>query len=131
MTQMKEKAVEMIEQISDENMIESKLQTIIEDIVIGLQKIVKSDLEAVILYGSYARGDYDLESDIDIAVLLSCDRFEMKKYTDTLADLMVDLNLEHDILVNFCCIPYTDFAEKKNILPYYMNIEREGINLIA
>lgn len=112
-------------------MIESKLQTIIEDIIIGLQKIVKSDLEAVILYGSYARGDYDLESDIDIAVLLSCDRLEMKKYTDTLADLMVDLNLEHDILVNFCCIPYTDFAKKKNILPYYMNIEREGVNLIA
>lgn len=56
---------------------------------------------------------------------------EMKKYNDLMAELMVDLNLEYDIVVSFCCIPYIEFNEKKNFLPYYMNINREGIELIA
>lgn len=112
-------------------MSENQKQIIMKDIVSGLQRIAKKDLKAIFLYGSYARGDYSQESDIDIAVLLNCDRIEMKKYTDALADLMVDLNLKHDILISFCCIPHAEFTEKKGILPFYKNIEREGVNLIA
>jgi len=110
---------------------ENKFNAIIGEIILGLRDIAKAELEEVVLYGSYARGDYDQESDIDIAVLLNNDRIGMKKYTDALADLMVDLNLKYDILVSFCCIPYKEYIEKKNILPYYRNIEQEGVNLIA
>lgn len=110
---------------------ENKMQMIIRDVIYGLQNIVRDDLKSVILYGSYARGDYDKESDIDIAVLVDGTRLGMKKYTDDIAELMVDLNLEYDILVSFCCIPYNEFIEKKGVLPYYKNIEREGVNLIA
>lgn len=112
-------------------MSEEKLKMITKDILLGLQSIAKGDLESIILYGSYARGDYDQESDLDIAVLLKCNRMEMKKYNDLMAELMVDLNLEYDIMVSFCCIPYIEFNEKKNFLPYYMNINREGVELIA
>lgn len=110
---------------------EEKLKMITKDILLGLQNIAEGDLESIILYGSYARGDYDQESDLDIAVLLKCNRMEMKKYNDLMAELMVDLNLDYDIVVSFCCIPYSEFNEKKNLLPYYMNIDREGVELIA
>jgi len=112
-------------------MSKDKLQMIIKDVILGIQKIVKNDLGSVILYGSYARGDYDQESDIDIALLLKCTRMEMKVYTEALAELMVDLNLEYDVLVSFCSIPYKEFIEKRNVLPYYRNIEQEGVKLIA
>ena len=112
-------------------MSEDKMKMIVKDIISGLQTITKNDLESVILYGSYARGDYDYQSDIDIAVLLKCNRMEMKAYTDALADFMVDLNLAYDVLVSFCCIPYNEFVEKKNVLPYYKNIEQEGVKLSA
>lgn len=33
--------------------------------------ILGGDLDRVILYGSYARGDYDPESDVDVIILLT------------------------------------------------------------
>lgn len=104
---------------------------ILNEIKEGLNKVMASDLDSAILYGSYARGDYDEESDIDIAVLVKCSRIEMKKYTDALADLMVDLNLSHDMLVSFCCIPIEEFVNKKEVLPFYRNIAAEGVAIGA
>lgn len=39
-----------------------------------------SKLDAVILYGSYARGDFDAESDIDIMVRVKLSQQDLKKY---------------------------------------------------
>ena len=46
---------------------------VVHDIIIsfanGVKKILGDDLKKIILYGSYARGDYSENSDIDIMVL--------------------------------------------------------------
>ena len=44
-----------------------------------LSKIYGEYLKTVILYGSYARGDYTENSDIDIMVLLDLSDMEIKK----------------------------------------------------
>lgn len=112
-------------------MSEDRLQNIMRDVMKELKKILENDFVSAILYGSYARGDYDHESDIDFAVLVSCDRMRVKKYTEALAELMVDINLEYDVLVSFCCIPIDEFNSKKDVLPYYRNIDTEGVKVIA
>ena len=38
------------------------------------KSIYSDSLESVILYGSYARGDYDDESDIDVVALVDMNR---------------------------------------------------------
>lgn len=110
---------------------DAKWKLILNEIREGLDKVIAHDLASAVLYGSYARGDYDAESDIDIAVLVKCSRMEMKKYTDALADLMIDLNLNYDILVSFCCIPIDEFMSKKGVLPFYRNIATEGVAISA
>lgn len=42
-------------------------------------KLFGEKIECIILYGSYARGDFDLESDVDIMVLLNCNQEEIKE----------------------------------------------------
>lgn len=46
------------------------IQTLLTDYLAEIQKIYGLHLKSVILYGSYARGDYTPESDVDIMILL-------------------------------------------------------------
>ena len=91
-----------------------------------VQKAMGNDLKEMILYGSCSRGDYSEDSDIDIALLTTCDRMDAKKYTDTLAEVATELALKYVVVVNFVCLPQKEYEEKKNWYPYFRNIEKEG-----
>ena len=45
-------------------------QNLLEQYVEEIKKIYGTHLQKIILYGSYARGDYTQESDIDIMILV-------------------------------------------------------------
>ena len=91
-----------------------------------IPELIPNDLRRIILFGSCARGDYTEESDIDIAVLLACKRKEAAKYKKELVNLSAELDLKNMVVVNFTCIPFSEFIEKKGYYPFYANIEREG-----
>lgn len=90
------------------------------------KKIMGKDLIKVILYGSCARGDYSQDSDIDIALITSCDRMEVKKYSDDLAAISAKLAMKYFSVVNFVCLPYDEFTKKKSWYLYFRNIDAEG-----
>ena len=46
-----------------------QLNEILERVVGGSKTLFGDNLDSVILFGSYARGDYDDESDIDIMIM--------------------------------------------------------------
>lgn len=89
-------------------------------------RLMGSDLKAVILYGSCARGDYTNDSDIDIVLLTGCDRMEVKQYDDGLDSIATQLAMKYFAVVNFVCLPQDEFLEKKEWYGYFQNIEREG-----
>lgn len=84
------------------------------------------DLSEVILYGSCARGDYTDDSDIDIALLVKCNRMEVKKYGDALAGISAKLAMKYFVVVNFVSLPYEEFLEKRTWYGYFRNIDIEG-----
>lgn len=110
---------------------QEKLNAILMQISAEAHALFDKKLASVILFGSYARGDYDAESDVDIALLLHCDREEIRNYMDKLASIATDISLESSLVVSFVCIPYQDYIKWLPTLPFYQNIEREGVRISA
>ena len=94
-----------------------------------IPKVMADDCQKIILYGSCARGDFTENSDVDIAILTACDRIESQKYNKQLDNIATDLGIKTTALVNFVCLPYAEFEEKKSWYPYFKNIDREGVLL--
>ncbi len=90
------------------------------------KQLMGKDLIKVILYGSCVRGDYTQDSDIDIALITSCDRMEAKLYSERIADISMQLAMKYFAVVNFVCLPYAEFMKKKSWYLYFQNIETEG-----
>lgn len=88
--------------------------------------IYGTNVVTIVLYGSYARGDFDEESDIDIVAIVKGKRAELQQKLKQIWDLSADLGLENDVVVSPMVIPYDEFMKYKESLPYYRNIEKEG-----
>jgi len=95
----------------------------------SVKKLLGGKLKSVILYGSYARGDYDEESDIDFAAIADVSLEEISKYDVALGDESFTLSLKYDVLVSIILISEENFNGYKEILPFYSNIVKEGIPL--
>ncbi len=91
-----------------------------------LHKIYGQQLEQVILYGSVARGMDVAESDIDVAVIV--DGYTKEQH-DEMIEVLVDLELEYDKVISVVLIDYTDYNKWKNVLPFYKNVQKDGITL--
>lgn len=92
-------------------------------------KALSNKCRKIILYGSYARGDYSEDSDVDIAILTDSDRTENQKYNATLDDIAAQIGYKTTAVVNYVCLPLNEFEEKKSWYPYFANIERDGVLL--
>ena len=84
-------------------------------------------LKDAYLYGSYARGDFHAESDIDIFLTVDLEQPELSKYRNALAEITSDLSLKHDVTVSVTVKSFKQFQRYANVLPFYKNVIKEGI----
>ena len=96
-----------------------------------LQKIYGKHLKKVILYGSYARGDYHTDSDVDVVAIVHGDRKTLQQQLKKVWDSSCELELEYDTVLSPTVIPYEEFKQYQTILPYYRNISQEGVVISA
>ena len=109
----------------------SVLNTIMQEMAKEYKRLFKAQLKKVYLYGSYARGDFDDESDIDIVGIVDRNftEREISEFRDSLVKCASELGLEYDVLISPSVIQYERFREYNQVLPYYMNILKEGVEL--
>jgi predicted nucleotidyltransferase len=94
-----------------------------------IQKIYGAHLRKIILYGSYARGDYREDSDIDIMILLDISDLEIKEYFEQLVSVTFDFNMEYDTDIKPIAKSEAHFQKWIINYPFYANINKEGVVL--
>lgn len=109
--------------------IKNTIEYVKSETVKSITKILKEDCRQIILYGSCARGDFTADSDIDIAILTDSDRNQVKMYGPQIDEISTKIGVDTTAIVNFVCLPYLEFVEKKSWYPYFKNIEKDGIIL--
>lgn len=108
-------------------MMPNNINNILKLFVKQLSDLLGNRLKKVILYGSYARGDYDKNSDIDIMILTDFNDNELAKYRGKIRDLACDLELENDIIISPIVRNIEKYNNRINIVPFYMNVQKEGV----
>lgn len=88
----------------------------------NLRKKFGNKIKKVILFGSYARGDYNEESDIDILVI-----GDIK--LDDIMDLVVDIMVKYGILINVIIKSENEF-NKLRYSSFYSTILNEGVEIL-
>ncbi|MCD7765180.1 MAG: nucleotidyltransferase domain-containing protein [Lachnospiraceae bacterium] len=105
----------------------SELSKILNELAKSYRNTYGNNLQKIILYGSYARGDYREDSDIDVAAIVKGSRRELQEELKKVWDISHDLGLEYGTIVSPTVIPYDEYEGLKEDLPYYRNIELEGV----
>lgn len=103
------------------------LDKIMSQITDYSKNVFSDKLKDVILYGSYARGDYDEESDIDVMIMVDMPPEELGKYRWDFSCFCADLNVENNILVSSKLQSAPIFEQWKDTLPFYQNVLKDGV----
>ncbi len=103
------------------------IQNAINEFVNGLNKIFGNKINKIILYGSYARGDYRENSDLDIMILTDMSEEDIVNIRTEVWDFAYDVGLSNDIMISALIKNINDFNYWIDTLPFYMNIQKEGV----
>lgn len=110
-------------------MVETEVLKVTSAVVGKLNELLGEKLYKIILYGSYARGDFDSESDIDIMVLINGTEEDVIRYRKDVRRIANDIGLDNDILVSLLIKPRQFFEEWSDVVVFYKNVMKEGVTL--
>lgn len=106
-----------------------QMSQLLQQYVNEIHTIYGRTLKAVILYGSYARGDFNESSDIDIMILVDAEEEAIKKNGEKVSDVTFDFNMDHDMMIMPIVKNVQHFQYWLSVYPFYENVKREGVEL--
>ncbi|MBO0937686.1 nucleotidyltransferase domain-containing protein [Fibrella sp. HMF5335] len=105
----------------------TSLQQITSEFKQSMLRLYGDQLAQVILYGSYARGDYNAESDVDLAVVLHIERVERWREVERIAPVVVDLSVKYNCLISPIVLEASRLNGSQNL--FIRHVRQEGIAL--
>ncbi len=87
------------------------------------------NIKRIILYGSYARGEADDYSDMDVMVLCDNREEELDKKRYSVNSIGSDISLDNDIDIELKIKDVAQFNEWLDVVPFYQNVIKEGVVL--
>lgn len=97
------------------------------EITAAMRAVFGGQLLSVVLYGSAARGESTPESDVDLALFLSAPM--TAEQFDAMASWFAEAGLKYDMVFSPIDIEQSMFEKWVQSLPFYQNIQKEGVVL--
>jgi len=108
-----------------------QLEHILSTVTEHAKAVLGSKLHSVILYGSYARGDYNECSDVDIMIIADVNDGEQQAMRSKLYNPIDDLDIEYETITSIHLQSKETFDKWVGVLPFYQNVISEGRVLYA
>lgn len=106
-----------------------RIEDVIRQFTARVENYFGDSLTKVLLYGSYARGDNCDNSDVDIMILTSLSNEEITGIENDIYDIAYDFFMEYGVDISVIIKNEKLFEYWLGTLPFYNNVEREGIVL--
>lgn len=106
-----------------------KLNKITDHLNKQLKETLDTALKEIILFGSYARGDYTIDSDMDFLVII--DETNIKEKEELILDIAVDLSIQYGVVISVFIKNLSNYLMEKKYKPFLKTIEKEGIRIYA
>ena len=109
----------------------TEIKNIIQDFIQKVKIVLGNRVKKIILYGSYARGDFNKSSNIDIMILTDLNEKELESYRNKIYNIAYDIESENNFEIELSpLIKNIDkYNARVNIVPFYTNVQKEGIIL--
>jgi len=107
-------------------LIPADIKQALEELRQSLGQIYGERLCGLYLYGSYARGDYHSDSDVDVLVVLEGE-VKPSQEIDRISDRVADICLEHNVLI--ATFPVSEEWLQQRKSPLFENVRKEGVLL--
>ena len=105
----------------------SDLGNMLREYTDGVAEILGDKLKQVILYGSYARGNHNDCSDVDIMLLVDLSDSEISEIRYDISGLAFDLSLEYQIMISTVIKNYEHFDKWLSAVPFYQAVKGHGV----
>ena len=102
-----------------------QLQIILKQIQAHFSSLYREQLDSLILYGSQAREDSRIDSDIDLLVVLHAPVNPFQEI-DRTGEFIAQLCLKYDVLISRHFISSEKFKSVNN--PFLCNVKNDGVS---
>ena len=105
----------------------NSIRNIVYTFSFQLRKLLGDKLSKIIMYGSYARGDYHQYSDVDVMILVKMSEEEIKQIENTIYDMVFDIQMETGVDISPIIKNEDQYEYWVDVLPFYSNVRDEGV----
>ena len=106
--------------------IPEKIEELLQETKYLLKNIFTNNFVTLVLYGSYARGDYREDSDIDILLILNNVK-SYPGYKNKYLEVLSDLWLKYNKVISVIPLSKKDYDIKH--ISLIINVKKEGIEI--
>lgn len=103
------------------------VRTVVYQFSQQIKMIFGSHLSKIIVYGSYVRGDYQDNSDVDMMILVDLTEEEIKAKENLVYDAAFDTEMKTGVDISPVIKNEIQYEYWRDVLPYYRNVSEEGV----